>query len=288
MGRVIIGVDPHKLSATIEVLNEGERVLGGGRFGTDRNGYRQMLTIGRRWPYRVWAVEGCDGIGRHLAQRLVADGETVLDVPAKLSARAREFSTPDTAARPTPPTPNPSPWSPSALRTWPRSASTTRWSPCEPEAGTGSLARSPDHPQGRTPGDRSGAAGFRRREALPPRGSSSLWPASSGERRRMSSSELLFGPAAPGSAPTSSCWRRRIRGSGWSSRSSPRFGTPDLPHADAAFCCGTYGRSTAIWIFSWRRVATRSTPSPLRCCVRLDRQRRSSRSLRKSRCHAGS
>jgi transposase len=32
-------------------------------------------------------------IGRHVAQRLVADGETVLDVPAKLSARARVFST---------------------------------------------------------------------------------------------------------------------------------------------------------------------------------------------------
>ena len=34
-----------------------------------------------------------NGVGRHLAQRLVADGETVLDVPAKLSARARVFST---------------------------------------------------------------------------------------------------------------------------------------------------------------------------------------------------
>jgi len=32
-------------------------------------------------------------VGRHLAQRLVADGETVVDVPAKLSARARVFST---------------------------------------------------------------------------------------------------------------------------------------------------------------------------------------------------
>ena len=32
-------------------------------------------------------------MGRHLAQRLVADGETVLDVPAKLAARARVFST---------------------------------------------------------------------------------------------------------------------------------------------------------------------------------------------------
>ena len=41
----------------------------------------------------MWAVEGCNGIGRHLAQRLVADGEPVVDVPAKLSARARVFST---------------------------------------------------------------------------------------------------------------------------------------------------------------------------------------------------
>ena len=93
MGRVIIGVDPHKLSATIEVLDGGENVLGGGRFGTDRDGYRQMLIVGRRWPDRVWAVEGSNGIGRHVAQRLVADGEPVVDVPAKLSARARVFST---------------------------------------------------------------------------------------------------------------------------------------------------------------------------------------------------
>jgi len=93
VGRVIIGVDPHKLSATIEVLDDRENVLGGGRFGTDRDGYRQMLATARRWPDRVWAVEGCNGIGRHLAQRLVADGEQVVDVPAKLSARARVFST---------------------------------------------------------------------------------------------------------------------------------------------------------------------------------------------------
>jgi transposase len=39
------------------------------------------------------AVEGCNGIGRHVAQRLVADGETVVDVPAKLAAKARVFDT---------------------------------------------------------------------------------------------------------------------------------------------------------------------------------------------------
>jgi transposase len=93
MSQVIIGVDPHKRSATIEVIDQRERVLGKGRFGTDSDGYQRMLAAGREHPDRIWAVEGCSGIGRHVAQRLVADGETVLDVPAKLSARARVFST---------------------------------------------------------------------------------------------------------------------------------------------------------------------------------------------------
>src|SRR5688500_5128699 len=52
-----------------------------------------MLAVGRKHPDRVGAGDGCNGIGRHVAQRLVAEGETVLDVPAKLSARARVFST---------------------------------------------------------------------------------------------------------------------------------------------------------------------------------------------------
>ena len=93
MGHVVIGMDPHKRSATIEVINDREQVLLKGRFGTDRDGYKAMLAAGRQHPDRVWAVEGCNGIGRHIAQRLVADGEPVVDVPAKLSARARVFST---------------------------------------------------------------------------------------------------------------------------------------------------------------------------------------------------
>jgi Transposase len=93
VGRVVIGMDPHKRSATIEIIDDQETVLGGGRFGTDRDGYRAMLAAGRRHPQRIWAVEGCYGIGRHIAQRLVADGETVVDVPPKLSARVRVFAT---------------------------------------------------------------------------------------------------------------------------------------------------------------------------------------------------
>ena len=93
MASVFIGVDPHKLSATIEVLDERETVLATGRFGTDRGGYAAMRRQVAAWPARVWAVEGSNGAGRPLAQRLLADGEHVLDVPAKLSARARLFDT---------------------------------------------------------------------------------------------------------------------------------------------------------------------------------------------------
>jgi hypothetical protein len=39
MGRVIIGMDPHKRSATIEIIDDRETVLAAGRFGTDRDGY---------------------------------------------------------------------------------------------------------------------------------------------------------------------------------------------------------------------------------------------------------
>jgi transposase len=91
--RVVIGMDPHKRSATIEVMTADEAIVGGGRFGTDRAGYAAMLTYGRQWTDRVWAVEGCAGIGKHIANRLLADGEEVVDVPPKLSARARVFAT---------------------------------------------------------------------------------------------------------------------------------------------------------------------------------------------------
>ena len=91
--RVVIGMDPHKRSVTIEVMSADETVVGGGRFGTDVAGYRSMLEVARRWPDRVWAIEGCSGIGRHVAMRLIADGEEVVDVPPKLSARTRVFAT---------------------------------------------------------------------------------------------------------------------------------------------------------------------------------------------------
>jgi transposase len=91
--RVVIGMDPHKRSVTIEVMTSDEHVVGGGRFATDVEGFTAMLAYVAAWPGRVWAVEGCEGIGRHVAQRLLAEGQSVVDVPARLSARVRVFAT---------------------------------------------------------------------------------------------------------------------------------------------------------------------------------------------------
>ena len=91
MTAVMIGVDPAKRSHTMAVIDDRENSLATLQVGNDSAGYREMLRLARRWPERSWAVEGAAGIGVQLAQRLVADGETVLDVPPKLSTRARIF-----------------------------------------------------------------------------------------------------------------------------------------------------------------------------------------------------
>lgn len=94
INRVVIGMDPHKRSVTIEVMAADETVLGKGqRFGTDNDGFAAMRAYASQFPDRVWAIEGCNGIGRHVANRLLAQGEAVVDVPPKLSARTRVFAT---------------------------------------------------------------------------------------------------------------------------------------------------------------------------------------------------
>jgi transposase len=103
VGAVVIGMDPHKRSVTIEVMAGDETVIDGGRFATDVAGYRGLLAFARRFGSRTWAIEGCQGIGHHVATRLIADGESVVDVPPN-SQLGCGCSRPARAARPTPPT----------------------------------------------------------------------------------------------------------------------------------------------------------------------------------------
>jgi transposase len=90
---VLIAVDPHKASNTAAVLDPvSKTVIEAARFANTIDGYAQLRAFAARWSQRRWAVEGCHGAGRSLAQRLAADSEAVLDVPAKLAARVRVYS----------------------------------------------------------------------------------------------------------------------------------------------------------------------------------------------------
>jgi transposase len=86
---VIIGIDPHKASHTAAALDDRHQLLDCLRVPANAGAVRRLLRWARHWPERRWAIEGAHGLGRLLAQQLLAAGEQVVDVPAKLSARVR-------------------------------------------------------------------------------------------------------------------------------------------------------------------------------------------------------
>ena len=92
--KVLIGVDPHKASVAVAALDEATgELLERASFPQDRAGLRALERWASRFPEHRWAMENARGLGRHLAGRLVAAGECVVDVPPKLSARVRLLST---------------------------------------------------------------------------------------------------------------------------------------------------------------------------------------------------
>jgi len=91
--KVLIGVDPHKTSLAVAVIDQATvELLERASFPQDRTGLRALDRWAKRFPERRWAVENAGGLGRHLAGRLAAAGESVVDVPPKLSARVRVLS----------------------------------------------------------------------------------------------------------------------------------------------------------------------------------------------------
>jgi hypothetical protein len=89
----LIAVDRHKAHNTVAVLDPVTKTaVDGAEFANSHSGYAEMMRFARRWRGRRWAIEGCHGAGRSVAQHLVTKGEAVVDVPAKLAARVRVFS----------------------------------------------------------------------------------------------------------------------------------------------------------------------------------------------------
>ena len=87
---VIIGVDPHKATHTAVAIDSDERPLARLDVVAERSQTQRLLAwaapLGKD---RRWAVESADGLGKLLAQQLVAAGEDVVDVPPTLAARVR-------------------------------------------------------------------------------------------------------------------------------------------------------------------------------------------------------
>jgi transposase len=86
---IVIGIDPHKASVTAAALGPRSVTLDHRRLATTTKTAAHLITWAAVWPERLWAVEGAAGLGHGVAQQLVAAGEQVVDVPAKLAARAR-------------------------------------------------------------------------------------------------------------------------------------------------------------------------------------------------------
>ncbi|MFC8015767.1 IS110 family RNA-guided transposase [Streptomyces cinereoruber] len=90
---ILIGVDPHKSTHTATAVDPtSNQQLGSLRIEASLAEYRRLLSWARRWAQRKWAVENANGLGRHLAQWLIARGENVVDVPASATSRVRELS----------------------------------------------------------------------------------------------------------------------------------------------------------------------------------------------------
>jgi transposase len=96
MTAVMIGVDPHKATHTAVVIGPAEEPLGELRVRASAGQAEKLVAWAADWPERIWAVEGAAGLGRLLAQQLVAAGERVLDVQPKLASRVRLLQSGDT------------------------------------------------------------------------------------------------------------------------------------------------------------------------------------------------
>lgn len=120
MDRVVIGVDPHKLSVTIEARDNREILRATGQFATDARSYRQLPGVARQWPERVWAAEARTGSAAPSHSGCWPAGNGCW-MCRPSSPPAPGSSIPGRVARPTLPTRTRSSWSPCGTRDCERS-----------------------------------------------------------------------------------------------------------------------------------------------------------------------
>jgi transposase len=84
---VILGIDAHKRTHTVVVIDTNGKQLAAKTIGTTTADHFELV----RWADqhgtdRSWAVEDCRHLSRRLERDLLAAGETIVRVPPKLMA----------------------------------------------------------------------------------------------------------------------------------------------------------------------------------------------------------
>jgi transposase len=88
---VVIGIDAHKRSHTVVLVDEQGRQLAQRTTGTTSSDHLELVAwAARHSGERLWAVEDCRHLPRRLERDLLAAGEQILRVPPKLMANARD------------------------------------------------------------------------------------------------------------------------------------------------------------------------------------------------------
>ena len=88
---LVAGIDPHKRTLTVTVLDERGGALGTRTFKVSGDGHRAMCAwAADLGPVRTWGVEGASALGRHTAVFLGEAGFDVRDVcPTRTAEQAR-------------------------------------------------------------------------------------------------------------------------------------------------------------------------------------------------------
>ena len=91
MARVVIGVDPHKASNTLVIIDERERVLAQQRFTNDRVGYRSM----KLFAHPSGSCMGDRGCSRPDLRALGGGSGRKTDEPTPMRSRLPGCARPD-------------------------------------------------------------------------------------------------------------------------------------------------------------------------------------------------
>jgi transposase len=88
---VTIGIDAHKRTHTVVVVDEQGRKLAQTTTGTTSSDHLRLVAwAATHGDARLWAIEDCRHLSRRLERDLVGAGEGIVRVPPKLMAKARD------------------------------------------------------------------------------------------------------------------------------------------------------------------------------------------------------